>query len=311
MAPTAGMSNAGSAAGAGVGPTVPAGPVDFAKPGPHEVMRDQPVGEGFEYPIASSDTGDGVAGCQSFAGGFGGDASETSKFITIPPDLKMNMYSLYRPAQLEEGKKYPIVTWGNGTCALPEGYGTLLKHIASYGIFVVAANSRQVGQNSVMTKALDWAFAANKDPKSPYYQRIDTDKVGAAGHSQGGAATTSAASDSRIKTVIIYNGGASAPKPFFTISGDRDLPFTSLSGMKSAVSSANKAAWLWYHMVPERGSFDGHLTLITQPERVVAPSAAWFKYIFDNDADAKEWLVGGSCKLCGMEDSFEYGQHGL
>mgnify|MGYP003561795098 FL=1 len=111
--------------------------------------------------------------------------------------------------------------------------------------------------------------------------------------------------------MIIYNGGASAPKPFFTISGDRDLPFTSLSGMKSAVSSANKAAWLWYHMVPERGSFDGHLTLITQPERVVAPSAAWFKYIFDNDADAKEWLVGGSCKLCGMEDSFEYGQHGL
>ena len=156
-------------------------------------MRDQPVGEGFEYPIASSDVGDGVAGCQSFASGFGGDASETSTFITIPPDLKMNMYSLYRPAQLEEGKKYPIITWGNGTCALPEGYGSLLKHIASHGIFVVAANSRQVGQNSVMTKALDWAFAANKDPSSPYYQRRNSEKVGAAGVSQGGDATNASA----------------------------------------------------------------------------------------------------------------------
>lgn len=295
---------------AGMAAPMPAGPVDYSKPGV-EVIVDQPVGVGFEYPIASSDRGDGVAGCASFAGGFGGDPAETNKFITIPPDLKMNMYSLYRPKTLEEGKKYPIVTWGNGTCALPEGYGTLLKHIASHGIFVVAANSRQVGQNSVMTKALDWAFAANMDMSSPYFGRIDTDKVGAAGHSQGGLATITAASDRRIKTVIIFNGGASASKPFLTISGDRDLPFTTLSGMKSAVNSAQKAAWIWYHMIPQRGSSDGHLTLITEPLRVVGPSITWFKATLENDAEAKTWFNGAMCKLCGQDAMFEFGSKGI
>ena len=309
---TAGASGAeagaGGAAGAAGAPMM--GPVDLAMMGPYEVMRDQPVGEGFEYPIASSDTGDGVAGCQSFARGFGGDPMESDKFIMIPPDLKMNMYSLYRPAKLEEGKKYPIITWGNGTCALPEGYGTLLKHWASHGFFVIAANSRQVGRNSVMTKALDWAFAANMDEKGPYFGKIDTDKVGAAGHSQGGGAAIAAARDARVKTVIIFNGGTTATKPFFSISGDRDI-VGAISGLKNGVQAAPKAAWLWYHMVPMRGSADGHLTLITEPERVVGPSTAWFKYLLLNDMDSKDWLVGPMCKLCGMDASFEYGQKGL
>ncbi|HTE48237.1 MAG TPA: hypothetical protein VK636_23530, partial [Gemmatimonadaceae bacterium] len=282
-----------------------------ATTGPYEIIRDQPVGVGFEYPIASSDTGDGVAGCADFAAGFGGDSMESGDFVKIPPDLKMNMYSLYRPAKLEEGKKYPIITWGNGTCALPEGYGTLLKHWASHGFFVVAANSRQVGMNSVMTKALDWAFAANMDSASPYFGKIDTERVGAAGHSQGGMATINAARDARIKTVIIFNGGSSATKPFLAISGDRDIPFVTLSGLKSGTMAAPKAAWLWYHMVPERGSFDGHLTLITEPARVVGPSTAWFKTVLQDDADAKAWFVGTSCKLCGMDAMFEFGQNGI
>jgi hypothetical protein len=306
-----GMAEAG--AGGAAGMAAPTGPIDLAMMGPYEVVRDQPVGEGFEYPIASSDTGDGVAGCMSFAQSFGGDAQQALDFIKIPADLKMNMYSLYRPAKLEEGKKYPIITWGNGTCALPESYGVLLKHLASHGFFVIAANSRQVGSNSVMTKALDWAFAANQDSASPYFGKIDTDKVGAAGHSQGGMAAIAAARNSRVKTVIIFNGGSSASKPFLAISGDRDILGLSPASLKSAVNSASvpKAAWLWYHMVPERGNADGHLTLITEPERVVGPSTAWYKYILQNDMDAKQWLVGASCKLCGMDAMFEYGQKGL
>jgi hypothetical protein len=194
---------------------------------------------------------------------------------------------------------------------MPESYGVLLKHLASHGFFVIAANTRQIARNSIMTKALDWAFKANKDSSSPYFGKIDEDKVGAAGHSQGGMATISAASDSRIKTVIIFNGGSSASKPFLAISGDRDILGLSASSLKSAAMRAPKAAWLWYHMVPQRGNADGHLTLITEPERVVGPSTAFFKYVLQNDADAKAWLVGPSCKLCGMDASFEYGENGL
>jgi hypothetical protein len=278
--------------------------------GPYEVKLDQPVGEGFGVPIASSDRGDGVEGCRSFAESFGGDPMETAELIKLPPDLRMDLYSLYRPATLEEGKKYPLITWGNGTCAKPEGYATLLRHVASHGFFVIAANSRQVGQNSPMTKALDWAAAANVDPSSPYFGKIDLDKIGAMGHSQGGIATIAAARDSRVKTVIIWNGGTSASKPFLAVSGDRDIA-GSLSSYKSATRSAPAGAYLWYKMIPGDGAADGHLTLMVEPERVVGAAAAWFRYMLQADATSQPWFVGMTCKLCTTPASYEFGQNGL
>jgi len=302
---------AGATAAAGSGGASPnPGVVEPDQPGPYEVQLDQPVGEGFGVPIASSDVGDGVAGCKTFAESFGSDPMATMDLIKLPPDLRMDLYSLYRPAVLEEGKKYPLITWGNGTCAKPEGYRTLLRHVASHGFFVVAANSRQVGQNSPMTKALDWATAANKDPMSPYYGKIDLDKIGAMGHSQGGAATVSAARDSRVKTVILWNGGSSATKPFLAVSGDRDGA-NSLPGYKRATGNAPKGAYLWYHMIPGDGPYDGHLTLMVEPERVVGPATAWFRFILQDDPISKPWFVGADCKLCKTPDSFEFGQNGL
>jgi hypothetical protein len=278
--------------------------------GPYEVQVDQPVGEGFGVPIASSDVGDGIAGCKSFAEGFGSDPAKTQALIELPPDLRMDLYSLYRPATLEEGKKYPLITWGNGTCAKPEGYRTLLRHVASHGFFVIAANSRQVGQNSPMTKALDWAVAANKDTKSPYFGKFDLEKIGAMGHSQGGVATITAARDSRVKTVIIWNGGASATKPFLAVSGDRDIA-GSLSSYKSGTRGATEGAYLWYHMVPGDGAADGHLTLMVEPERVVGPATAWFRYKLQDDAASRAWFVGDDCKLCKTPTFFEFGQKSL
>jgi hypothetical protein len=280
------------------------------QPGPYEVQLDQPVGEGFGVPVASSDTGDGVAGCKTFAEAFGGDPDETAALIKLEPTLRMDLYSLYRPVTLEEGRKYPLITWGNGTCAKPEGYGALLRHVASHGFFVVAANSRQVGQNSPMTKALDWAEAANKDASSPYFGKIDVDKFGAMGHSQGGGATVTAANDRRIKTVIIWNGGTTASKPFLAVSGDRDLA-GAISGFKRGTSAAPKGAYLWYHMVPGTGALDGHLTLMVEPERVIGPAAAWFRYILQDDPVSRAWFVGADCKLCKTPDQFEFGQNGL
>jgi hypothetical protein len=39
-------------------------------------------------------------------------------------------YRLYYPADLGGGR-HPIVTWGNGTGAVPEQYSGLLRHLAS------------------------------------------------------------------------------------------------------------------------------------------------------------------------------------
>jgi len=278
--------------------------------GPYGAVMEPNVGKGFAYTVASGDSDDN-AYCRSFSSAFGEDPS-ASDMLLDTGSLDFTLYTVYRPAQFKDGEKLPIITWGNGTCAQPEGYATLLRYVASHGFLIVAPNSRFVGSGAEMRKGLDFIFAANEDPMSPYYQRLDTTKVGAMGHSQGGQGTVATVSDARVKAVIIWNMGTSTTKPFLAVSGDTDVTGATPSGMGSAVNRATvKAAFLYYHMVPATGSASGHLTLMTQPERVVEPATAWWKYILNDDAESKAYFAGTSCKLCMRDDEFEFGQKGI
>src|SRR5882757_7014507 len=49
------------------------------------------------------------------------------------------IYNLYYPTNLSTGGLHPIITWGNGTNALPSNYYGLLNHLATWG-FVVGAS---------------------------------------------------------------------------------------------------------------------------------------------------------------------------
>jgi hypothetical protein len=276
--------------------------------GEYGAVMEPNVGVGFENTVNT--LLDNYLACSIFVSTFQADAAQSERLLNIM-DLNLALYTVYRPAKWREGEKYPVITWGNGTCAQPEGYGALLRYVASQGFFVIAANSRYVGSGQEQRRALDFAFEANADPQSPYYGKLDTARVAAMGHSQGGMGTVVAAGDERVKAVILFNGGESAQKPFLAISGDRDIFTTGSATLKSAVDAAPKAAFLFYHMIPGTGALDGHLTLMLQPERVTEPTVAWLRYTLDGDADAKSWFAGSSCKLCGHDEEYEFGQNGL
>ena len=121
-----------------------------------------------------------------------------------------------------------------------------------------------------------------------------------------------ATADSRIKAAILWNGGSSANgKPFLLVTGDRDIGDPNVASVQSSVQAADKAAYLFYHMVPMEGSAPGHLTLMQQPERVIEPAVAWWKLILNADTEAASFFVGADCKLCGKDAEFEYGAKGL
>ena len=142
--------------------------------------------------------------------------------IVLTHDLDFGLFSVFHPGVMPEGEKFPLITWGNGTCAMPEGYGPLLRYVASFGYIVVAPNSVQVGGGAHQRAGIDFMLAENDNPMSKYYQKIDVEKIGAMGHSQGsGATAAAAAADSRIKAVILWNGGTSANVPYLAVSGDR------------------------------------------------------------------------------------------
>ena len=268
--------------------------------GPYGVRSKYNVGKGFE----TGGTDDSVYCNTVFIPSFGADPVG-SKDLMDTHDLDYALFTVFYPGCMPEGEKFPVITWGNGTCAMPEGYGPLLRYVASFGYIVVAANNREVAGGRPMTLGIDWLFAENDKADSEFYQRIDKDKVGAMGHSQGGGATISAADDPRVKAIIIWNGGTSASKPFLAVSGDRDLGGTP-AGMKNAADAAQRpAAWLWYHQIPAavNGSTTGqlapgHLTLMMESERVIKPAVAWFDLMLKGKDEAKKMFIGDGCTLC-------------
>jgi hypothetical protein len=284
--------------------------------GPMGAQMDVNVGKGFE----NTDPNDNAT-CPGFAALFNEPADETAQLLDVgmqpcnatAPNtgtcLDFKLYSAYHPAIWPEGK-IPVITWANGTCAQPEGYGPLLRYVASYGFFIIAANSREVGTGKEPLHALDYAKAANEDPMSPYYGHLDMDKVGVMGHSQGGMATVNAASDMRIKAAIIWNGGISAVKPFLAVSGDMDVFTTTPQAMDQAVQAASgKAAWLYYHnpIGSASDTIKGHLTLMLSPERVVEPAAKWWEMILNNDPDATTYWKNKKT----VANDYDEGSHGL
>jgi hypothetical protein len=284
--------------------------------GPYGAKMDFNAGAGFENAVAAGDADPNQVQCKTFAGLFAEDPAQTAQLLDTKNPitgevLDFALYTVYRPGKWVAGERYPVITWGNGTCAQPEGYGAVLRYIASYGFVVIAANSRFVGNGSAMLHALDFAMAANMDSTSPYYQKLDIDKFGAAGHSQGGMGTAAAAKDDRVKNVILFNGGSTATKPFLAISGDFDVGNPMLATFENAVNAAPRAAYLYYHNPSGMGSLRGHLVLMMSPERIDEAATGWFQLTMKDDAKARNLFVGSTCGLCGKDADFNYGQHGL
>ena len=96
------------------------------------------------------------------------------------------------------------------------GYENMLTDLASYGYVVVAIGELQMfaqhendkhTPSSMVQRALDWLSQQSSNPTSLYYQKIDIDRIAAAGHSCGGAQVLANAADTRLKTYIILNAG--------------------------------------------------------------------------------------------------------
>jgi len=284
--------------------------------GPYGAKMDVNVGTGFE----NADPNDSGT-CSGFAAIFGEDPKLTNQLLNIGPQpcsasgqagncLNQKLYSVYYPAIWPEGP-VPVLSWGNGTCAQPEGYGALLRYVASYGFVVVAPNTRQTGTGAALRKGLDFMAAANMS--GPYAGHLDMTKVGVMGHSQGAGAANGAAGDSRADAVILFNGGATGnAKPFMTVSAQQDIGNPALSSFQSVVNGASKGAYLYFYNPAGQGGLKGHLTLMLEPQRLAEQTVAFWQMTLQNNAEAKAKFVGANCKFCGHSPAdYAFGQKGF
>lgn len=221
---------------------------------------------------------------------------------------------LYRPKEMIAGCLYPVITWGHGAGGNPSNYTTALTLMASHGFVVIASTAGNVQDggssanqfNNQMVQVADWVIKQNANSSSVLYQKIDTTKIGAAGHSQGGYGASEAGQNPLIETSVSISGavGSSNQKgPAFIICGGKDTysgarcedhPTASFNGTSGVpvffgkCLSADHGNW----------GFEGMLADKTKPHDVVQATMAWFRYHLMGDEVYRSWFYGADCQLC-------------
>lgn len=281
---------AGAMATAGVAGTASTGPRDYGARGPFEVLVEKNIGESFRNTNLTDD----AARCAALVSGLGSDA-DGGDWAIYPDDMDRQLYTMFRPHDLGEGVKYPVITWGNGTCSQPLLFEPLLGHLASHGFIVIASNWRWVAGGVEMRRALDFVIEENDNPDSALYGKVAVEKLGASGHSQGSTATVTVGADARVVVTVPIQGASASgvgqlAGPTFLIAGDQDMSVSAAS-VEAAFRAARVPAVYGLSLGHD------HVMPVRMPEPILQAVTAWFRIHLADDAEARP-LFYAPCKLC-------------
>lgn len=214
----------------------------------------------------------------------------------------------YPPTLADSTLKHPVILWGNGTTAQPSFYRAVLTHWASHGFIVGAALTSNAGSGTEMIACLDFLIAENERSGSVFEGKVDTARVGASGHSQGGGGALMVGRDERVMVTaplqpyisMVPGGGvfdrASITEqhgPMFMMSGTGDFIAAPAQNQQPVFDTTNVPVF-WGNLMgaDHLGSALGDITGYR------GPATAWFRYHLMGDSSARAMFYGEDCTLC-------------
>ncbi|AER43637.1 lipase [Streptococcus suis A7] len=141
-----------------------------------------------------------------------GQGNYDVSYLEINALQNFKKYELYYPTNIEtETRKFPVVIFSNGTGVRASKYASVLKHLASWGFIVIGTEEEYSwnGFSSEMSLRLAIKLNDNKTVEglksNPFFSKVDLDKIGLSGHSQGGVGVFNAVTEQKhghmIKTI--------------------------------------------------------------------------------------------------------------
>jgi hypothetical protein len=255
---------------------------------------------------------------------------------------------IYRPADLSKlgGEKLGVVAWGNGGCAADGAGGRFhLAEIASHGYLAIANGTILSGPGAPprtplpvpppggpaapgatpaprsipppatkaasLTDAIDWALAENARVGSPYFGRIDPQRIAVSGWSCGGLQALQIAADPRVRAVVIHNSGIFNPggspqagmdigkgalrrlhtPVIYVLGGPTDIAYA--NGMDDFAKIDSVPVMVANLDVGHGGTF-----IEPNGGRAASVAVSWLDWQLKGDASAAKRFTGVDCGLC-------------
>jgi hypothetical protein len=227
---------------------------------------------------------------------------------------KQQRFNVYRPKDLAQGGYcHPILVWANGHTDNPEpnppdcvsskycgSYLMLVNQLASHGFVVISSLSTITSQGTPLPTivGLDWLIKQADDSASPYYHHLDTARVGALGHSEGGFSTSKAASDPRIGATATVSGSAintGIHGPSLWICGGKDTVVPCAGVEKTYAAITTLPAMFIDNLQADHGGWL-YQSGIKGPSIIAL--TAWFRVQLMADTANRKYFYGPSCTFC-------------
>jgi len=227
-------------------------------------------------------------------------------------------FNVYRPSNLAtSGYCHPILVWANGHGDNPEQnpplcvvnsstnqwcgtYPVIINQLASQGFVVIASLSTTTSRGNPLPTivGLNWLLAQAEDSTSPYYHHLDTDHIGALGHSEGGMSTCMAAADPRIIAMGTISGTSTITSlhgPALFICGGKDTTVPCDGVMATYNTVTDQPAMFMDNLSADHGGWE-YQNGAKGPD--IFAMTAWFRVHLMDDTANRKYFFGTGCTLC-------------
>jgi hypothetical protein len=113
-------------------------------------------------------------------------------------------------------RRFPVLVFAAGSQTIASTYSSVVEDLASRGFVVIGYGPTVMGHGTWkgdLTHVLDQLGAWNTTQGHLFFGRLDLDHIGAFGHSAGGNAVSAiAASDRRLKAIVLIDPGMVRPE---------------------------------------------------------------------------------------------------
>ena len=243
-----------------------------------------------------------------------GDYKTKKQTIEIE-DKKAEKYIITYPEKLETlTEKWPMIIIVNGSNDPTSIHYNFNVHLSSHGFIVVGNEDKGSGSGLSTSQMLDYMLKLNEDNSHVLYQKINVEKIGIIGGSQGAAGAIKAVTEfnngkyyktivtlslPRIEMAKNFNWNYDVSKiyiPWFQITStgfaddNRFNPISPLSSLKENYENLNDGVPC---VIARRKDID-HTDMLVFSDGYIT---AWFCYMLKNDKYAAKAFAGNNPEI--------------